>query len=155
MRIVLRRESSFPDKTALLQCKPRDAEQLPSRHNFQSAPHNHLRLLTMSVNRAKPETMTIVKSTNITFILKCVLLQALNMWLGQTYCVLHDSERLSNCNWATSWQNQQNDICAQRRIRSAWASAKSDQRLRCRSVRMEKHWVLSYPLSVLRRPWSD
>ena len=29
--------------------------------------------------------------------------------------------------WATSWQNQQNDFCAQRRLRSAWASAQSDQ----------------------------
>ena len=33
--------------------------------------------------------------------------------------------------WATSWQNQQNDPCAQRRLRSAWASAQSDQSLRC------------------------
>ena len=32
--------------------------------------------------------------------------------------------------WATSWQNQQND-CAQRRLRSAWASAQSDQSLCC------------------------
>ena len=29
--------------------------------------------------------------------------------------------------WATSWQNQQNGMCAQRRLRSAWASAQSDQ----------------------------
>ena len=28
--------------------------------------------------------------------------------------------------WATSWQNQQND-CAQQRLRSAWAFAQSDQ----------------------------
>ena len=33
--------------------------------------------------------------------------------------------------WATSWQKQQNDFCAQRRLRSAWASAQSDQSLRC------------------------
>ena len=33
--------------------------------------------------------------------------------------------------WAASWQNQQNGICAQRRLRSAWASAQSDQSLRC------------------------
>ena len=32
--------------------------------------------------------------------------------------------------WATSWRNQQNDFCAQRRLRSAWASAQSDQSLR-------------------------
>ena len=29
-------------------------------------------------------------------------------------------------NWAASWQNQQNGLCAQRRLRSAWAS-ESDQ----------------------------
>ena len=32
---------------------------------------------------------------------------------------------------AASWQNQQNGMCAQRRLRSAWASAQSDQSLRC------------------------
>ena len=34
-------------------------------------------------------------------------------------------------NWATAWQNQQNDLCAQGRLRSAWASAQSDQSQRC------------------------
>ena len=34
-------------------------------------------------------------------------------------------------NWAAAWQNQQNDRCAQRRLRSAWASVQSDQSLRC------------------------
>ena len=29
--------------------------------------------------------------------------------------------------WAASWQNQPNGLCAQRRLRSAWASAQSDQ----------------------------
>ena len=33
--------------------------------------------------------------------------------------------------WARAWQNQQNDLCAQWRLRSAWASAQSDQSLRC------------------------
>ena len=33
--------------------------------------------------------------------------------------------------WTASWQNQQNGNCAQRRLRSAWASAQSDQSLRC------------------------
>ena len=28
--------------------------------------------------------------------------------------------------WATSWQNQKNGMCAQRRLRSAWASAQFD-----------------------------
>ena len=33
--------------------------------------------------------------------------------------------------WAASSQNQQNDLCAQRSLRSAWASAQSDQSLHC------------------------
>ena len=32
--------------------------------------------------------------------------------------------------WAVSWQNQQNDMCAQRRLRSAWASVQSAQSFR-------------------------
>ena len=32
---------------------------------------------------------------------------------------------------ATGQQNQQNDLCAQRRLKSGWASASSDQSLRC------------------------
>ena len=32
---------------------------------------------------------------------------------------------------AASWQNQQNDMCAQQSLRSAWASAQSDQSLHC------------------------
>ena len=34
-------------------------------------------------------------------------------------------------NWATAWQNHQNDMCAQRRLRSTWASVQSDQSQRC------------------------
>ena len=33
--------------------------------------------------------------------------------------------------WATSWQNQQNELCTQRRTRSAWASTQSDESLSC------------------------
>ena len=33
--------------------------------------------------------------------------------------------------WAGVWQNQHNDLCPQRRLRSAWASAQSDQCLCC------------------------
>ena len=47
--------------------------------------------------------------------------------------------------WAASWQNQQNGICAQRSLRSAWASAQSDQVF---AVRMKKAQVLNYPLSA-------
>ena len=54
--------------------------------------------------------------------------------------------------WATTWQNQQNG-CA--------STEDSDQPghplslIRVFAVRMKKPWVLSYPLSPLRRLWSD
>ena len=54
--------------------------------------------------------------------------------------------------WAAEWQNQQIDMFAQRRPRSAWASAQSD---RVFAIRVKKSWVLSYPLSAQWRLWSD
>ena len=39
--------------------------------------------------------------------------------------------RLIFIKWAASWQNQQNGMCAQRRLKSAWAPAQSEQRLHC------------------------
>ena len=44
--------------------------------------------------------------------------------------------------WAASWQNQQNGMCAQWRLRSAWSFAQSDEVF---AVRMTKPWILSYP----------
>ena len=69
--------------------------------------------------------------------------------------------------WAASWQNQQNGMCAQRRMRSAWASAQSDRSLHCQpghlpsligvfAVRMKKPWVLipsKTSRSVSSIPW--
>ena len=46
--------------------------------------------------------------------------------------------------WATSWQNQQYDLCAQGKLRSAWASTHPPSLIRVFAVRMKKHWVLSY-----------
>ena len=40
-------------------------------------------------------------------------------------------------------------VSAQQRLRSAWASAQSDQ------SSLSKAWTLSYPLSAQRRLWSD
>ena len=54
--------------------------------------------------------------------------------------------------WATSWQNQQNGMCTQWRLGSAWASPSL---IRVFAVRMKKAWVLSYPLRAQRRHWSD
>ena len=46
-------------------------------------------------------------------------------------CFLILMTRLVLLRVLTSWQNQQNGMCAQRRLRSACASAQSDQRLHC------------------------
>ena len=43
-------------------------------------------------------------------------------------------------NWAATWQNQQNGMCAQRRLRSAWASAQSDQ-----ESSLSAQWVAKDP----------
>ena len=69
--------------------------------------------------------------------------------------------------WATSWQNQQNGMCTQQRLRSAWASIQRYSHvwyqmeshppslIRVCAVHMKKTWVLSYPLSAQPRLWSD
>ena len=49
-------------------------------------------------------------------------------------------------------------LCAQQRLRLAWASTQSGHPpslIRVFAVRMTKDWVLSYPLSAQRRLWSD
>ena len=48
-------------------------------------------------------------------------------------------------------KTKQNDLCAQRRLRSAWASAQSDRWIRMFAVPMKKPWVFSYPLSAQQR----
>ena len=74
------------------------------------------------------------------------------IWITKSFCFTLTLEKIrsrfflrlryTNDKWAASWQNQQ--LCAQQRLRSAWAA-----------VRMKKAWVLSYPLSAQRRLWSD
>ena len=47
--------------------------------------------------------------------------------------IMNDPDADQNTSiWAAAWQNQENDLCAQRRPRSAWASAQTNQSLRCR-----------------------
>ena len=63
---------------------------------------------------------------------------------------------IKNDRSAASWQNQQNGMCAQRRLRSDWADPGHPPSLiRGFPVRMKKAWVLSYPLSDKRKLWSD
>ena len=54
--------------------------------------------------------------------------------------------------WAAAWQNQQNDLCAQQRRRSAWTSALSDQSRRCPHEESLGPWL---SLECNRSLWSD
>ena len=50
----------------------------------------------------------------------------------------------TNSIWTATWQNQQNDLCAQRRLWSAWKSAQSDQSLHCpHEGTLSTHWAHS------------
>ena len=59
------------------------------------------------------------------FLLACLMYKCslFTMWLSQLIKMI----KLI----AAFWQNQQIGMCSQRRLRSAWASAQSDQSLRC------------------------
>ena len=54
--------------------------------------------------------------------------------------------------WAASWQKQQNGMCTQQRVRSAWASAAWPE---SSLSAWKKKSILSYPLSAQRILWSD
>ena len=60
-------------------------------------------------------------------------------------------------NWATSWQNQQNVLCAQRILRSACASAQSDQSSQCAQWVAEDTMFLHAESEgsdqIVRMPW--
>ena len=56
-------------------------------------------------------------------------------------------------NWAASRQNQQNDLCAQRRLRSD-QPGHPHSLIRVFAFRTKNAWVLSYQLSAQRRLWS-
>ena len=69
----------------------------------------------------------------------CTVFQDLSVWKLRVITMQHykvdswsDQENwFFHMKWAASWQNQQKRLCAQRRLRSAWASAQSDQSSLC------------------------
>ena len=75
-------------------------------------------------------------------------------WLSEVK--VDERNRYNQIIWACAWQNQQNDLCAQRRLRSAWASSLGICPVwSVFVVRLKKPWVLSYTLSAHQRLWSD
>ena len=59
-----------------------------------------------------------------------VFLQAKNNTKHFQVLMIEDIFIVCNRKWAASWRNQQNGMCGKQRLRSAWASAQSDQSLR-------------------------
>ena len=61
------------------------------------------------------------------------------------------SDGYHTCIWAPAWQNQQNDLCVQRWLGSAWASAQSNQ------SSLGALWVAKDPvfLHADSKDWSD
>ena len=56
-----------------------------------------------------------------------------------------------NYKWAAAWQNLQNELCAQRRLRSVWASTQSDQSSLCtKQVAKDPRF-----LHAVSEDWSD
>ena len=63
------------------------------------------------------------KGTCLKKIPSCVWLTVTGVFISREQLCLADEKVI----WAAAWQNQQNDLCAQRRLRSAWAATQSDQ----------------------------
>ena len=57
----------------------------------------------------------VLSNQMLCYISECVITSGTMHTLIQTF------------NWAASWQNQRNGMCAQQRLRSVWVSAQSDQ----------------------------
>ena len=79
---------------------------------------------TMYINiQSQYDIVSMAKRFHIGFYAKCKKCDEMYMC-----CIFRLEEEAF---WVTLWQNQQNDLCAQRRLRSAWASAQSDQSSMC------------------------
>ena len=70
-------------------------------------------------------------ANNSSFIGKLWFRCALLSWdSSYEYCIKQECSNVKTL-WAASWQNQQNDLCAQPRLRSSWISTQSDHSLCC------------------------
>ena len=83
----------------------------------------HLRQFSRAFIVRDPDTKTSVVYVNID---ACMLSQVVKLEVTGTY----NSMTVEQTGAAT-WQNQQNYMCTQQRLRSAWAAAQSDQSLHC------------------------
>ena len=77
-------------------------------------------------------------------------------WLPVNYTVwilVYLQQLFKVSKWAASWQNQQNDLCTQQRLGSAWASGQSDQSLLSAYAQadLNLHWVHSHFVGFVMR----
>ena len=86
----------------------------------------------------RPRHLTVVKPPCSNFRIKTA-----NFRVSKFFRFLHK--------WAAAWQNQQNDLCAQRRLGSAWADAQSDQSSLCAQCLAKVPMLLH----VDSEDWSD
>ena len=90
---------------------------------FPEKRKNHLLLFNrISLKRHSENAITFQREVIMSKSVSLIILQAASLPLRLTYSLLI---------WAASWQNQHTDICTQWSLRSAWASAQSDQSLHC------------------------
>ena len=68
----------------------------------------------------------------------CFWLQIMGEWVPAPAHITY--KETNHENWAASWQNHQNDLCTQRKLQSALASAQSDQSSQC------AQWVAEFPM---------
>ena len=84
--------------------------------------------LNILAGKIKPKYL--IKNSN--FLCQSAVNYKVNLWLINAEFEISDTfSILKNTKWTASWQNQQNGTCTQWRLRSAGASAQSDQSLRC------------------------
>ena len=77
----------------------------------------------LTANSGKPDQMPCYAASDLG--LHC-LPRSHQKWVARHGRVKKQTAKTFMTIWATSWQNQKNGMCAQRTLRSAWASADSE-----------------------------
>ena len=77
-----------------------------------------------------------------------------NINLPTSFLVSALEFRLITCKWATAQQNQQNDLCAQWRLRLAWESAQTDQMIDLDSYSRQV-FIYMDPILIYISLWID
>ena len=119
----------------LREMHPKDAEWIANSVD----PNQTARSRLILVCTVCPD-LSVRKLRSITVFMTTLLLRSSSVSAYYALCIVSI--------WANACRNQQKDLWTQQRLRSAWASAQSDQHppslIRVFAVRLEKPWILSY-----------